>query len=339
MARWGRRSVSWWLQMLRGGAHAGKWHGGSIRRAKTVSWGSPKPQAGSGKPAARWGAKPSPLSFGKQAVSASRSASWGSVKPREPRKRIRKRTLLLWALLLMLLSVLPAFIYIENKLRPPLMDLAKIRVKQVATEAINKAITEQVSSNASSEDLIDWKLNKEGKISGFMLDYKEHMRITSQTINTVQSTLDDMKEIPERIPLGHALHSAIISSFGPKVPVRFEPQGAVKVELSTRERNAGINMVLVEVYIDVMTEMSIIIPFDTDPEIVQTEIPISYLLVVGDVPMYYYDGTGKAVGESAPEAPNISVPLAPGTSVSSSGKESGGSLSAEGIDDAAAAQP
>lgn len=71
-------------------------------------------------------------------------------------------------------------------------------------------------------------------------------------------------------------------------------------------------MILVEVYIRIIAEVTIIIPFDTEPELVETDIPISYLLVVGDVPMYYYDNTGKPVGESAAQAPNISVPLGEG---------------------------
>lgn len=233
-----------------------------------------------------------------------------------PRRRIRKRSILLIILISMLLFSVPSFIFIERNLRPPLMNIAKVRVKQVATQAINKAITDQVARKSESEKLIDWKMNGDGKISGFMLNYAEHMSITSETIQTVQNTLSEIKDIPEHIPIGHALNSAIISSFGPRVPVKFEPVGAVKVELSTRERNAAINMVLVEVYIKVVAEVSIIIPFDTEPELVETEIPISYLLVVGDVPMYYYDSTGKPVGENAPEAPNISVPLAPGAGVS-----------------------
>ncbi|MBH5317494.1 sporulation protein YunB [Paenibacillus sp. GSMTC-2017] len=235
---------------------------------------------------------------------------------------MRKRKIFLMFIVFMMLLSIPSFIFIERNLRPPLMTIAKVRVKQVATQAINKAITEQVARKSESEKLIDWKMNGNGKISGFMLNYAEHMSITSQTIETVQSTLSEIKDIPEHIPIGHALNSAIISSFGPRVPVKFEPVGAVKVELSTRERNAAINMVLVEVYIKVVAEVSIIIPFDTEPQIVETEIPISYLLVVGDVPMYYYDSTGKAVGDTAQQAPNISVPLAPGSGVTSNPNES-----------------
>jgi len=216
----------------------------------------------------------------------------------------------LW-LLLTIFAVISAFIFIDRNIRPPLMKVAALRVKQVATQAINKAITEQVADQSDFGKLVEWKTNGDGKIAGFMLNYGEHMRITSDTIGTVQRTLANMKDIPEHIPVGQALGSAILASFGPRVPVKFEPVGSVKVDLSTRQKDAGINMILVEVYIRIEAEVAIIIPFDTKPETVETEIPISYLLVVGDVPMYYYDNKGNPAGGSE-GAPNISLPIREG---------------------------
>ncbi len=349
MAKWGRRSL--WHRI--GDALSGGGAGGAFRRTKTVSWGSGRGKSGtsgsgtasgsglkwgmrtaSSKPAASWGGRrklPTP-SIGGGIRRSSQPAAWGA-GPREPRgrPRLRKRTMLLWMLVLMMVMTVPSFIFIERNLRPPLMNIAKVRVKQVATQAINKAITDQVAHTSEAEKLIDWKMDGNGKISGFMLNYAEHISITSETVQTVQAALSEIKDIPEHIPIGHALGSAIISSFGPTVPVKFEPVGATKVELNTRERNAGINMVLVEVYIRVVAEVSIIIPFDTEPELVETEIPISYLLVVGDVPMYYYDSTGKPVGESAQQAPNISVPLQQGSDgVTSKPGEAGTEPSADG---------
>lgn len=233
-------------------------------------------------------------------------------KPSKPiRKGGKKKFVIIFLVLFVLLSV-QTFSYIEKNLRPPLMHVAKMRVKQVATQAINKAITERVAERTDLEQLIEWKTDGSGKVSGFMLNYAEHIRITSETVDTVQSALKAVHEVPERIPIGQAFDSAIIASFGPRVPVRFEPLGAAKVELKTRQQATGINMVLVEVYIRVMAEVSIIIPFDTEPELVESEIPVSYLLVVGDVPMYYYDNKGNPVGSSAANAPAISLPLEPG---------------------------
>nr|WP_046507512.1 sporulation protein YunB [Paenibacillus riograndensis] len=210
--------------------------------------------------------------------------------------------------LVLILAVLQSLRYVEKHLKPPILHLAQIRVKQIATESINKAITTQVADTGNAEALIDWKTDKEGKISGFMLNYKEHMRITSQAAEVIQSTLQELHNQTERIPLGQALGSSLIASFGPDVPIKIEPQGAVKVELNTRQKDAGINMILVEVYIHIVTEVAVIIPFDMEPQVVDTEIPVSYLMVVGDVPMYYYDNQGQPVGDNGSSAPGIAIP-------------------------------
>lgn len=224
---------------------------------------------------------------------------------RKPRSRRR-----FWLILSLLitLAVLQSIRYIESHLKPPIIHLAQIRVKQIATESINKAITSQVASNGNAEQLIDWKTDKNGKISGFMLNYREHMRITSQAAEVIQTTLQNLHNQKEYIPLGQALGSPLIASFGPDIPIKIEPQGAVKVELNTRQKNAGINMILVEVFIHIVTEVAVVIPFDIEPQIVDTEIPVSYLMVVGDVPMYYYDNQGQPVGENGNSAPGIAIP-------------------------------
>lgn len=235
----------------------------------------------------------------------------------------RRRRFWLAAVLLTLAAVMFGLGYVERHLTPPIIHLAQIRVKQVATEAINKAIASQVASGSSAEKLIDWKTDSAGKVSGFMLNYSEHMRITSQAAEVIQSTLDGLHNQTEHIPLGQALDSPLIASFGPDVPIKIEPQGAVKVELNTRQQNAGINMILVEVYIHIVTEVAVVVPFDMEPQVVDTEIPVSYLMVVGDVPMYYYDNQGKPVGSGSAGAPNIALPAPSSGGVSTPGSSGG----------------
>ncbi|QYR20691.1 sporulation protein YunB [Paenibacillus sp. sptzw28] len=238
---------------------------------------------------------------------------WRSSRLRRTGKASRGK-LWLFALLIVFLFFFQSFVFVERNLQGPLMALAKIRVKQVATQAINEAISEQAAVQTDAQKLIDWKTNAGGKISGFMLNYAEHMKITSETAEKVQSILNETGDLPQKIPLGQALGSSIIASFGPRIPFKFEPAGAVKVDLETKQQDAGINMILVEVYMHIVAEVSIIIPFDTQPELVETEIPISYLLVVGDVPMYYYDNKGNPVGDSAAGAPTLSLPMQNGQS-------------------------
>ncbi|SFF17300.1 sporulation protein YunB [Paenibacillus algorifonticola] len=322
-------SISWPKSWVRGSRP-------SPSASRPRSWGVSKPLFGKGSSHSGFVAKSQsgraasrPAAYDAFQPGQSQSSgggSWGS-RPKSPRRKLK-----IWAaiiVLTLLIGGIQSFLYVDKHLREPLTKVAQLRIKQVATQAINKATTEQVASQSEFEKLVDWKMNSNGKVSGFMLNYNEHTKIRAQTITTVQSTLEHLKEIPEHIPIGNALGSPLIASYGPRVPVKFEPVGAVKVDLSTRQQNAGINMILIEVYIHIVAEVAIIIPFETEPQMVETEIPISYLLVVGDVPMYYYDNKGNPVGSSAPGAPNIALPLSKGTGVT---QPSDGSMLEEQLD-------
>lgn len=227
---------------------------------------------------------------------------------RRRRPRSSRRKIWIFLIFLILFLFVQFFQYIERNMKEPIRHLAQIRVKQIATESINDAITAQVVNQQGIDDLIDWKTDQAGKTTGFMLNYSAHMRITSDTIKTVRSTLDQVSRLSEHIPLGQALGSPILASFGPKIPIKIEPKGEVKVDLDTRRQDVGINNVLIEVFLRVKSELYVVVPFDMGPQTVETEIPISYLLVVGDVPTYYYDNKGNPVGENGSNAPAISLP-------------------------------
>jgi sporulation protein YunB len=211
-------------------------------------------------------------------------------------------------LFLVVFIVIQGTLFLDRELREPLMFLAKIRVNQMATEAINTAITEEIAQTADSDKMIRWKTKEDGKITGFEIDYKEQMAVTAKTIDVVTRTLKAHEGASEHIPIGHALNSPFISSLGPSVSVRFHPASVVKVDVETEQSEAGINMLLVEVFVRIRTEISVVIPFDKEPEVLETKIPLSYALVVGDVPTYYYDNAGNPVGNGASQAPSIALP-------------------------------
>ncbi|RKP56105.1 sporulation protein YunB [Cohnella endophytica] len=233
---------------------------------------------------------------------------WTSKRPRRKMKRSHY-WLIMSAILLFIVA--QSIMFLDRELRKPLMFLAKIRVNQMATEAINTAISKEFAQNADSDKMIRWKTNDSGKITGFEIDYKEQMAITAKTIEVVTDALQRYEDVPERIPIGHALNSPFISSIGPSVSVKFHPASTVKVDVETEQSEAGINMLLVEVYVRIRTDISVVVPFDQDAERLETKIPLSYALVVGDVPTYYYDGKGNPVGNSAALAPPIALPGKP----------------------------
>lgn len=257
-------------------------------------------------PPRKWGTRKG--FFAQKGTAYSTTKKFSSVKPR--RRLKRKHFWLIMALIFLFLFI-QTTIFLDRELRGPLMFLAKIKINQMATEAINTAITDEIAKSTDSDNLIQWKTNSDGKITGFLIDYKEQMSITARTIEAVNRVLLQREAVPERIPIGHALNSPFISSIGPSVSVTFHPASAVKVDVETKQTEAGINNLLVEVYVRIRTEIAVVIPFDQEPQMLETKIPLSYVMVVGDVPTYYYDNKGNPVGNGAAQAPSIALPGKP----------------------------
>src|SRR5690606_33567962 len=192
--------------------------------------------------------------------------------------RMSRGKLILLCLLAFGMSILAAVRFFDARMKEPLFFLAKTRITQIATEAVNTAIAARFAEQAAAGGLIRWQTNARGDISGFVIDYREQMRITAETVRVVQDVLREKERLPERIPLGHALDSPLLSAVGPQVAVRFHPIGAVRAQVETRQHNAGINHVLVEVFLRVRTDIAIVIPFDRHAETIETEIPLTYVL-------------------------------------------------------------
>jgi sporulation protein YunB len=226
-----------------------------------------------------------------------------------------KKRIYLIALIIFILFSLQSFIYVEKNLAPALLEIAKVRVKQIATQAINDAISKKIAQNANFKELIDVIKDDQGKVSMMMFNTMEYARIVGETTWRVQDTLHKLEQEAQPIPLGVALNSNILAQLGPDVPIELVPMGSAHVNLFTKVEQAGINNILVTVYIQITAEVRIVIPFATDTEVVMTEIPISYATIMGEVPDFFYNGNGDSMGNfNDPKinfGPSIRTPSGP----------------------------
>src|SRR5690606_30142481 len=139
--------------------------------------------------------------------------------------------------------------YIEQNMRQPLMEIAKMRVSQIASTTLNKAVSEQVVQSTDYRNIIEWKT---GEPRGFTLNYAEHTDMVKKTVDVVKSTLYDLTQVPVEVPLGQVMDSAILATFGPNIPIKLTPMGSSLVTMETNQVTAGWNMVIVEVYIKIV---------------------------------------------------------------------------------------
>ncbi|KZE48330.1 sporulation protein YunB [Brevibacillus parabrevis] len=189
------------------------------------------------------------------------------------------------------------FVVVERRVEPTLILIAQAKADQVAKLAITDAVTKRLTQQGVDfNEIVMMEKDEEGSIKAVNFNFREYSRIVGETTARIQNRLKEFEQenVQTTIPLGLATKNVFLEHLGPDIPVSFVPIGAVKTRLETGLKQAGINMVLVTVYIYVEVDLRVVIPFATKQQTVTTQIPISEALIVGKVPSYLYNNpSGK----------------------------------------------
>jgi sporulation protein YunB len=225
----------------------------------------------------------------------------------------RRRGRRLLALLLAVMAgLLALFVIVERRIEPTLMLIAAQKTDQMAKLAISDAVTKRLTQQGVDfNDIVVLEKDRDGNIMAVNFNFKQYARIVGETTSRIQTRLKEFEEenVVVTVPLGLATKNVFLEHYGPEIPVSFVPVGSVKTRLETGLKQAGINMVLVTVYIWVEVDLRIVIPFATEQRTVTTQIPITEALIVGKVPDYLYNNpAGKPDVPLPRNAPNVTQP-------------------------------
>lgn len=235
---------------------------------------------------------------------------------------LRKRRIIFFSFLIFFIFLFQTFIYIEKQLQPILISIAQTRVKQIATNAVNDAISKKIAQNTNFKDLIEFEMDQQGKITAAIFNYSEFARIVGEATVRVEDTLNDLDKIVEPIKVGAAFNSDLLADFGPTVPITIVPIGSVQVNPRTIYQNAGINVVVMTVLIDISAEVQVVIPFVTAPTVITSSVPIAHTQIFGEVPQFYYDGKGTYYGQYPSSSQTPPIQIIPGAPITPNDSQS-----------------
>lgn len=200
------------------------------------------------------------------------------------RKIINREAIVFFFIAVFFFAVIRLFLYFDRNLRPTILSIASARADVIATEAINNAVTEKVARGILYQDLIMLEKNNDGKIIMAQVNIMEVNRLIAETTMRVQEALVALKGEKIYIPLGQALGSYLLANMGPRIPIALIPVGYVNTTLDDKFEEAGINQVRHKIYLEIYTEVQIVIPFVSKATKVTSAVPIVDAIYPGEVP-------------------------------------------------------
>lgn len=190
-------------------------------------------------------------------------------------------------ILVVLTVIILLFIIIERNLKDTIQTVANAKAVQLATETINQAVAEKLVGSVDYRELIYTVQDSNGRLVLMQANTVKLNKIASDTTLAVQKKLQELSNERFNIPFGQALGSTLLASYGPLIKVVIVPVGTVQVKVSDDFEEAGINQTKHRLLLNVKTKVKIVIPLASSEAVVETQVPITETVIVGEVPQTY----------------------------------------------------
>lgn len=173
---------------------------------------------------------------------------------------------------------------VEHNLKPTIKAIAKSEANIIATEVINEAIYDKVLCQVDYNELVTIHKDNNDRVSFIQANSIKISQLIAATNLEIKESLKKLEKQNFEIPLGQALGSEFLATYGPKVKIKAIPIGELYVQLIQDFQEAGINQTRHILYLDVNVDISIVIPTLTEKIRVSTRAPIAETIIVGTVP-------------------------------------------------------
>lgn len=203
-----------------------------------------------------------------------------TVPHRKRKKRIPRRLAL--AVLAVLLVAGWFNAYVDEVIRPVLMQLAEYEAQSLIAQTIHTAVNDQLQADGDSCGDLYTVTD-----SGVQMDAVAANRIRSQLILAVQSALKEVPTYECEIPFGSLTGNPLLNGKGPAWKVELQPQGYVQARWEESSESLSINTTCYSAQLVLSVTVNMVLDGSTQTLTVTDRLPLASLLLCGDTPTAY----------------------------------------------------
>ena len=168
-----------------------------------------------------------------------------------------------------------------------LISIAEASMRSITTVAVNDAVYYTLSDRVRYEDLVTVSKDEEGNVTSITSNSFQINRIARDTAYMSQQNLTKMSEDGVDVPLGAFFGIEAWAGFGPRLKIQIIPISNVECRFASTFAEAGVNQTKHSIYLEIVADISIIMPSGTRNFASLTEVLICESVLVGKVPDTY----------------------------------------------------
>ncbi len=214
---------------------------------------------------------------------------------REARAQGRRQPARRWfGVSLSCFAVIGFFIaWLEWRLAPMVRTASTSLATRVATEALNEAMGEVLSSYPDGKALVDIRVERAVSGQAFSivtLDMAKLAKLQNEAIHASETRLHTLRRQTLELPVLQALSGSILAGYTATLPVSFSLVGAVHARLDADVATKGVNQVVHIVYLELTADVMTMTPLVRSPVHVTARSPVVYIIMSGPVPNVVFPG-------------------------------------------------
>lgn len=201
------------------------------------------------------------------------------------RKRSKRRFWIILFAVLLLFALL--FLYFQRNVTRVLIEISEATMRSCTTVAVNDAVYYTLSDEMRYADLVTITRNEKGDIVSVNANPLKINKIARDTASISQSNLKNLSLNGIPVPLGALTGIEAFAGLGPSIYFRIIPVSSVSCGFSSTFESVGINQTKHSIYLNVIADISIVMPSKTENFAVTTDILVGESVIVGEVPDAY----------------------------------------------------
>lgn len=204
-------------------------------------------------------------------------------------------------LLLALALIIGAAFLVRCRYMPFLLEAARTRVVNTASDHITAAVNGQIASGLIHyENIICLEKNTNGEITALRMNMAEVNRLKTVTVDLLSQELMEMDTEELSIPIGSILMPEFFAGKGPGLPIRVVSLSTADAEFFSEFTSAGINQTLQRILLELRINLTVLTPVGTESVEVASTVVVAETVIVGSVPQSYFqigaDGSAQEKG-------------------------------------------
>ncbi len=190
-------------------------------------------------------------------------------------------------LLTILFLAIALFVYFQRNVTRVLISISEATMRASTTIAVNDAVYYTLSDEMRYEDLVRIDRDEAGNIVAVAANPLKINKIARDTASISQSNLKNLSLNGIPVPLGALTGIEAFAGLGPNIHFRIIPVSSVSCGFSSSFESVGINQTKHSIYLNVVADISIVMPSRTENFAVATDILVGESVIVGTVPDAY----------------------------------------------------